>query len=182
MSLQRALSDGEEQKAAAGAGEEVAQSVAHEGSHRSSKAAQQAAQQAAPAEAQLELQPAAGWGGPPSLARHSAPLPVLLHSLSTYPYLPLPAGAPLVVPPSSRVESGGAGGSTAFSSTFAAPRLDSEALAAVAAAAAAPAAGEVEEEGQRSITRLMGEPHGCCQWMGAANRGSFCQWGCSRVH
>ena len=173
MSLQRALSGGEEQEAAAGEGEEAAQSVAQEGSHRSGEAAQQAAQQAAPAEAQLELQPAAGWGGPPSLARHSAPLPVLLHSLSTYPSLPLPAGAPLAVRPSPGVASGGAGGSGALSSPFAGPSLDSEALAAVAAAAAAPAAGEVEEEGQRSITRLMGE-HGCCQRMGAANRGSAC--------
>lgn len=150
MSLQQ-VPPGEAEEA--GAGEEEGQPAPQEGSHGSADAAQQAQQaqqQAVPGQPQLELQPAGGWGGRPNLARHSAPLPVLLHQLSTYPSVPLPAeGASL----------GEAGAGGAPPSAFAAARVDPAALAA-AAAALAPAAGEAEEEGQRSITRLMGES--CC--------------------
>ncbi len=158
MSLQRVSSDGDE--GAAAVGRDGGQALPQEGSHSSgepAQQAQQAAQQAVPAQPQLELQPlaAAGWGGPPSLARHSAPLPVLLHRLSTA--APLPNGVELGAGPLAAAPPGEAGASDALASPFTHASLDPAALAAVAAAAAAPAAGEVEEEGQRSITRLMGE-------------------------
>ena len=160
MSLQRVPSDGDE-GAAAATGEEGGQAnVPQEGSHSSGEAAQQAQQaqqQAGQAQPQLELQPlaAAGWGGPPSLARHSAPLPALLHRLSTA--APPPTGAEFGAGHLTAAPPGEAGASDALASPFTPASLDPAALAAVAAAAAAPGAGEAEEDGQRSITRLMGE-------------------------
>lgn len=142
--------------------EEAEEEPPQDGSH-SSHQQQQAApeeQQAAAQQQEFELQQAAAWGLPPSLARHSAPLPVLLHRLSPgYPSEPPSPGGPLATPRSLRAAQGDNGSSEVATSPFAAANFDPAAVAAAAAAAAvAPAAAEEHEaSNQRSITRLMGE-------------------------
>ena len=149
------------QQLPAGEGEEVAEEPRLDGSH-SSHEQQQAApeeQQAAAEHGEVELQQAAAWGLPPALARHSAPLPVLLHRLSPVSSAPPSPGGPLATSRSPRAAQGDDASSEAVASPFSAASLDPTAVAAaVAAAAVVPAAGEEHEaRNQRSITRLMGE-------------------------